>query len=420
VGSTGAVRAAMGRLPRAARLSAAAVLDAAAASAAAVSAVAAATPDAEVATEDSPELVAFDDGSALVPAWAVTLSGDGPLGAVRRQVFIDASSGALLHQREGLLRVRAQGSGFDVHGRRRDLDIVREADGEYALIDEGHGIQTYTALGRNRMPGRLLRSDQPDHWDEGVFGAGAAVDAHVNAGQALDYFAVTFKRRSLDGHGGTARIVVHAGAYLDNAYWDGRNAVFGDGDGKTMAPLSSGMDVVAHELFHGVTQSQSGLLYEGESGALNESLSDVFACLVEMDRNDGNWTIGEDVAARPLRDLADPAKTGNPAHMSRYVHLPITPDNDMGGVHMNSTIPSHAAFLVSDGGPFPMGGGVVTAIGDAKMQAIWWRAASVYLGPRARFADFAAATRAAAEDLYGDGPEVATVDTAWRAVGVIR
>src|SRR5262249_5965503 len=149
-------------------------------------------------------------------------------------------------------------------------------------------------------------------------------------------------------------------------------------------------------------------------------LSDVFGCLVEQDRRDGNWTVGEDVAAMPLRDLAYPTRTQNPAHMKDFVHLPLTPENDMGGVHLNSTIPSHAAYLVAVGGKFPVAVGTVKGIGKAKLREIWWRAATTYLGPRARFADFAEATRAAAEDLYGGGAEVDAVEAAWHAVGVVR
>jgi Zn-dependent metalloprotease len=364
--------------------------------------------------------VASDGDGALRPAWRAVVAGADGGRALRRELLVDAASGELLREREGLLAVRAQGSGLDVRGRRRSLEIDRLASGSYALVDDAHGVGTYSAASTGQPPGTLLHSPDPDHWDEDIFGAGAAVDAHVNAGETLDYLAVTFHRSSLDGRGTRARVVVHAGDRLDNAYWDGHRAVFGDGDGDGMRPLSAGLDVVAHELFHGVTQHEANLVYEGEPGALNESLSDVFACLVELDRNDGNWTIGEDVAAMPLRDLEEPARTHNPAHMSQFVRLPLTPAGDMGGVHVNSTIPSHAAYLVAYGGAFPLGGGTVKGLGDAKMRDIWWRAVTTYLGPRARFADFAEATRAAAEDLYGDGAEVRTVETAWRAVGVVK
>src|SRR5262249_60001375 len=118
----------------------------------------------------------------------------------------------------------------------------------------------------------------PDSWDEGVFGAGAAVDAHANAGEVIEYLSATLHRSALDGRGGLVRLVVHAGDRLDNAFWDGRHAVFGDGDGRAMLPLSAGPDGVAHEMFHGGTQSQSHPGYEGEPGALDEALSGAVGC----------------------------------------------------------------------------------------------------------------------------------------------
>src|SRR5262249_12577516 len=147
--------------------------------------------------------------------------------------------------------------------------------------------------------------------------------------------------------------------------------------------------------------------------------SDVFACLVELDRDDGDWTIGERIAAEPLRDLGDPARTHDPAHMSQYWYLPIIPETDMGGVHKNSVIASHAAYLVVAGGAGPLGDVIVTGVGDAAVRDVWWRASTFYIGPSARFADFAEATVAAAEDLYGDlSDEARSVADAWRAVGV--
>jgi thermolysin len=346
-------------------------------------------------------------------AWRVTVTATG----LRRDVFVDAASGAVVHVREGLLAAAARGSGIDVHGQRVPLDISAMGRGRWQLRDETRGVQTAAGLSA-RSP---LASTDPSRWDEDGFGAGAAVSAHAGAGQVLDYLAETFDRHGLDGKAGALRLVVHAGDRLANAYWDGKRAVFGDGDGRAFLPLSGGLDVVAHELFHAVTQAESGLVYEGEPGALNESLSDVFGVLVERDRerDRANWTVGERVASRPLRDLSDPARTGQPAHMKDYVRLRPVPEEDMGGVHTNSTIPSHAAYLLAVGGEGPLHDVTVRGIGEAALRDIWWRAATVYLGPRARFADFAEATVVAAEDLHGAGSsEVEAVRAAWRAVGV--
>jgi Zn-dependent metalloprotease len=133
-----------------------------------------------------------------------------------------------------------------------------------------------------------------------------------------------------------------------------------------------------------------------------------------------NWLLGEDIG-EPMRDLEAPWTLDQPAHMSEYVRLPATPAGDMGGVHVNSTIPSHAAFLVAEGGTHPRSHIVVSGLGIDAMRTIWWRAITMYLAPRARFRDFAAATRTAAEDLFGEkSREVTSVTAAWRAVGVLR
>jgi thermolysin len=279
-------------------------------------------------------------------------------------------------------------------------------------------LRTYTASGREALPGKLVTSASPNSWDNGGAAAGAAVDAHAFAAITYDYLASVHARRSIDGADGPLDVVVHWGQGVMNAFWDGKRAVFGDGDGE--GPLAAGLVVVAHVFLHGVTQATSGLVYEGESGALNESLSDVFGTFVELRAGHGNWTIGEGVASTPLRDLARPSRSGLPAHMSQYVRLPLDPDHDMGGVHTNSTIPSHAAYLVAVGGTSEISHVHVTALGVTRTRAIWYRAATIYLHAHGTFADFAAATHAAAEDLYGaHSTAVASVDLAWHAVGVL-
>jgi bacillolysin len=398
----GHVRSLMGRLPNHDHLAATAVLDAAAATDRARAAMAAALPELSVSADAAPVLVAMEVRGALRPAWRVPLVAESERAYAARELMVDAASGEVLRVRDRLETVAAVGSGVGFAGQRRRLQIDQRSDGSYALRDltRAHGgLRTYSAGGRSSLPGRLVTSASAKSWDNGGPGAGAAVDAHAFAAITYDYLLSVHERRSIDGDDGPMPVVVHFGHELMNAFWDGRRAVFGDGDGD--GPLSAGLDVVAHEIFHGVTQATSGLVYEGESGALNESISDVFGTFVELRAGHGNWTIGEAVAPEPLRDLA------RPAHMSEYVHLPLDPEHDMGGVHTNSVIPSHAAYLVAQ------------RLGVTKTRAIWYRAATVYLSPRAGFADFARATHAAAEDLYGaSSAAVAGVDAAWQAVGV--
>lgn len=424
VDDAGRPRAVSGRLPRELGLAASPALSGDEASARALGAVGAKAPALQLALEAPPELVALVVGASARPAWRVTVTGEGvadPTQLLRRIVLVDAATGEILREREGLFGERARGSGIGTGGERRPLEIYRTSAGDYVLRDETHGgavIRTYTAGGGEKLPGRLVRSPVPTAWDEGVPGAGAAVDAHAFAAVTLEYLATVHGRAALDGRDGDVRVVVHFGDALENAFWDGRRAVFGDG-GWDVGPLAGGLDVVAHELFHAVTQRDSGLVYEGESGALNESLSDVFAVFVELYAGGGDWTIGEAIADPPLRDLEDPSRVGLPSHMDEYVDWPLDPEHDMGGVHVNSSIPSHAAWLLAKGGTHRLSRVKVTGIGVAKTRRIWYRAASLYLGPWAGFEDFAAATITAAEDLYGaDSAAARSVASAWRAVGV--
>ena len=388
---------------------------------AAITVLAAGSTNTLLHIEQPAELVVLPFDAGLCTTWRVLIAGERDGVPIRREVFVDAADGSIVHQREGLVAVAARGSGLGVFGERREL-TVEKVEGGYELRDStrgARGIRTTTAGGDLGLPGTLLRSPDPDLWDEEAFGAGAAVDGHANAAVVHDYLAEVLDRDSWDGEGGRLHIVVHFGDGLENAFWDGRRAVFGDGDGEQSLPFSAALDVVAHEIFHGVIENEAGLVYEGQPGALNESFADIFGSLVEQHHGPGDWIIGGEVIQPPLRDLARPSRSDSPSHMSEYQPLAPTPDEDMGGVHVNSTIPSHAAVLLADGGRNEVSGMRVTAIGRAAMRRIWWRALTVYLAPRSGFRELARATRTSAEDLFGAGSlEAEATRIAWAAVGV--
>ena len=186
----------------------------------------------------------------------------------------------------------------------------------------------------------------------------------------------------------------------------------GDGDGQIMSNLAVSLDITAHEFQHGVTKYTAGLIYENQSGALNEAYSDLFGCMVDND----DWTIGEDViliAPGYLRSLSDPTKgiESLPTKMSEYQDLPNTYEGDSGGVHTNMSIPSHAGYLMSDG--------LENSIGRDHTARIWYRALTTYLTSDSEFGDARIATVQSAEDLYGpDSTEVAVVRAAWDEVEV--
>ncbi|PIH03579.1 M4 family metallopeptidase [Clostridium combesii] len=174
-----------------------------------------------------------------------------------------------------------------------------------------------------------------------------SVDAYVNTNKTYDYYKNKLNRNSIDNKGMNINGFVHVGKNYGNAFWYGPydGMFFGDGDGVYFSSLAKSLDVVGHELSHGVTNKESNLKYENESGALNESFSDIMGVAVEGK----NFVLGEDcwVAGGVMRDMGNPSRGGQPAHMKDYKYK--TMDDDNGGVHTNSGIINHAAYLVADG-----------------------------------------------------------------------
>ena len=257
---------------------------------------------------------------------------------------------------------------------------------------------------------------------DAVTGDPAADEAYDGLGSTYDFWWREFTRDSLDGEGLPLVGVVHYGIRYDNAFWDGEQMVFGDGDGELFNRFTVALDIIGHELGHGVIQDEGPLRYSGQSGALNESLADVFGVLVAQHRagqtaDDADWLVGaglftDTVQGRALRSMIEPGtayddpilgKDPQPAHMDDYVRTAA----DNGGVHINSGIPNRAFALAA------------RAIGGFAWEVagrVWFDALrDPRLASDATFADFARLTVAAAEPT----PHAAqAVGDAWSAVGV--
>jgi hypothetical protein len=272
----------------------------------------------------------------------------------------------------------------------------------------------HTADNGTTLPGRPVRSvGQPETDDPAVDEAAHGVDG------SLALFAEIYGRASYDGAGSPVIATVHYGRDYVNAFWDGAQLVFGDGDGRVFGRFTRPVDVLGHEFAHGVVQHTAGLVYQGQPGALNESVADVFATclkqrLLAQTPAQADWLIGESlfmpgVDARALRDMAapgtaydDPVLGQDPqvGHMDDYVETA----DDNGGVHLNSGIPNRAFQLAATS----IGGNTWAGAG-----AIWYAAlTSGAVGPETDFAGFAAATISAAGD-HADA-----VSGAWSEVGV--
>ena len=275
--------------------------------------------------------------------------------------------------------------------------------------------------GRSSLPGHKVRADgDPPASDDAVN------EAFDGAQATYDFYKGVFGRDSVDGQGMELVSSVHYGVGFDNAFWNGSQMVYGDGSGRIfqVGHLTKAIDVIGHELTHGVTQFTAGLEYHTQAGALNESFSDVGGTLVKQyslgqTADEADWLIGEGTLVpalgRALRSMKEPGTAFDgdpqPAHMNDYKDLPDDndPRNDNGGVHINSGIPNRAFYLAA------------TALGGhswEKAGRIWYATLTEHLEPESQFVDAAKATVAVAGELFSEGePEL--VEKAWKDVGVL-
>lgn len=312
----------------------------------------------------------------------------------------------------------------------RDLVYVDAATGRIvdrrAKIHTARNRRVSDARSAQTTPGTLARSEgQAATSDDSV---NAAYD---NTGTTYDCYQQLYGRDGIDGQGGTLLSTVHYGRAYNNAFWDGTQMVYGDGDGQELGPLALALDVTAHELTHGVTEHTSGLRYENEPGGINEALSDIFGATCESFRNGAvdqrTWLLGEDIwtPATPgdaLRYMDDPTRDD----YSKDYYPEKIPDSsspsqfdDYGGVHGNSGIANLAFKLLVTGGRHPRGKTTVEvpALGIQQAGAIFYRAQTAYIHESTDFAALKAATAQAATDLYGQAA-AAAVNASWDAVGV--
>ncbi len=343
-----------------------------------------------------PELtyVVNDKGNTFL-AWAVRVEYKNEQGPQLDRIFADASTGDL---------------------------VMVAPEFKYAK-----NRSTYTANNGTALPGTLKRS-------EGSANIGdVALDAaHNYAGSVYDYYKNVHARDSYDNAGATLKASVHYSTSYNNAFWNGSQMVYGDGDGSQFIALSRDLDVDAHELTHAVTERTANLTYSNESGALNEATSDILgnSCEAYTENagtpNSNTWKVGEDIytpntAGDALRYMNNPTADG---YSKDYYPEKITGTADNGGVHGNSGIANLAYYLMVMGGSHPRGKTttVVTALSTTSATSltmaakIWYRALTVYMTSSTNFSGARTATVNAATDLYG-ATAAATVTAAWDAVG---
>jgi Zn-dependent metalloprotease len=267
------------------------------------------------------------------------------------------------------------------------------------------------------LPGKLVRSE-----GEKKAGDDAVNEAYDYTGHTYDFYKRVLGRNSLDGNGMKLISSVHAGKGFNNALWNGTQMIYGDGDTVIFGRFTQSLDIVGHELTHGVVTFTCDLEYQDEPGALNEHFADVFGSLIKQWRNketakQANWLIGEDIVIKTetrkaLRSMAKPGDAfrgdpylgddPQPAHMDKK----YKGSADYGGVHLNSGIPNHAFYLVATG----LGGRAWEKAGKI------WYDALLQLNRKSDFQECARITHQVAGDHGANTQQV--VKEAWKAVGL--
>lgn len=336
-------------------------------------------------------------------------------------VYVEATSGTIL-EKEDKIRYDGPttGTGTAVDGTTKPLNLYLSGS-TYQMKDTTKPmtgqIITYTANNAETEPGSIVTNTSSNF---NTTSLKAAVSAHYYAGVVYDFYKNLFSRNSLDNAGMGITSTVHYGSSYDNAFWDGTQMVYGDGDGSEFTYFSGDLDVVGHEMTHGVTENTANLNYSNQSGALNESMSDILGVLIETyDKynvknggtwsfNSADWVVGDDIytpgtPGDALRSLANPTLYDQPDNMSNYYNT----SSDNGGVHTNSGIPNKAGYLIAQ------------AIGCAKTAQIYYRALTSYMTTTTDFLGARNALTQAATDLYGaSSQEVTAVSSAYDAIGV--
>lgn len=322
-----------------------------------------------------------------------------------------------------------------VDGKKASRQIRVDKSGNASTLkDSTLNIQTFDfkfddpSTNEQALPGKPI-VNPPNPWPP------AAVSAHANAAAVADFLRTVLRRNNIDNKGGPMNSSINCVVAREspgqnqwfNAYWNGNQMVYGQRlDGDSLMSLSVDLDVVGHEMFHGVTDSTARLEYAFQSGALNESYSDIFGIIIANFDNantlNWNWEVGEglDADGKPFRDMKDPTAFGQPDHMKNYKNLPNTENGDYGGVHTNSGIHNKAAFNVL----------TVTAAGQqvlfkpAEVAAIFYIALTQYLSRTSQFSDSKRAAITAARSLFRTLPtadlqaRIDAIEKAFTDVGI--
>lgn len=346
---------------------------------------------------------------------------------------VDARTGSVVAELPRTPSIAANESAED--GLKKDRQITVEADGAKKVLRDGQrNVATFDfrfgdpQAQESRLPGRPI-GNPPSPWPP------AAVSAHANAEAVAEFLQQVLKRNNIDDHGGSMNASINCvvarespdGRQWFNAFWNGDQMVYGQRkDGAGLMSLAVDLDVVGHEMFHGVTDFTARLEYANQSGALNESYSDIFGVVIanfaKADTDTWNWKIGEGLSpdGKPFRDMQDPTRFGQPGHMKDFQVLPNTDNGDWGGVHVNSGIHNRAAYLILTA----KDAAGKTVLQPRDVAAVFYLALTQHLSRTSQFSDSRRSVLLAARTLFRNqskedqDTKVNAIAQAFTAVGI--
>lgn len=342
----------------------------------------------------------------------------------RAYVFVDAHTLEIVGEENRIHTADSNGIAVTAYSGNRPI-VADFFSSQFRLREtgRGNGIQTFNLNNTSNYGAAVDFIDANNIWNNTNNMDQYAGDAHWGAEKTYDYYWQIHNRNSIDGNGFALKSYMHYNTNYNNAFWDGQRMTYGDGDGSMFTPLTA-IDITGHEITHGLTSNTSNLVYSNESGAINESFSDIFGVSVESFANNNtlNWLIGEDAtpSGNGIRNMANPNAFSDPdTYLGTNYY---TGSQDNGGVHTNSGVQNFWYYLLTVGGSGTNDNNQaynVTALGMLKASRIAFRNNTVYLTPNSNYSDARFYAIQAAIDLYGAcSPEVMSTTNAWHAVGV--
>jgi Zn-dependent metalloprotease len=361
-----------------------------------------------------------------VLAWKLDIYAHEPMS--RQWIFVDANTGEIVDTKDRIHHIDTPASGITMYSGTQNFTCDNYTSGQYRLRESGRGqgIQTLNLNNGTSYGAATDFTNTSTTWTNTANDDHAGNDAHWGAEGTYDFFMLEMGRNGLDGNGMEMFSYVHYSTNYNNAFWNGSVMTYGDGSGTAgnFNPLVA-IDVCGHEFTHGVTEFTSNLDYQDESGALNESFSDIFGTAIEFYKkpNTANFLMGEEItvtANTALRSMSNPNQYGDPDCYGGTNWYTGTADN--GGVHTNSGVQNFWYYLASQGGSGTNDNNdaySITGIGWYDAARIAFRNNCFYLVNTSDYADSRTYSIQSAQDLFGAcTPEVIAVTNAWYACGV--